>query len=261
MFKMPSRIDFYSSNIDKIEKAFRLLESQVPEPKLAAVYGRETYRYTEQSIQQAMILKLARYVSTLRASLLLLENGYLQEQGALQRVLDELGDDITFLSLSHARGPNKLCRKFLNVFWQEEFEEDVEPINNSKARYQIPRPEIRNFIANIEGQPDPQIAIKAGNSLSQTYSGFVHAAAPHIMEMCVEPGARFALAGVFAPSLLQDHIDDFWNYIYRGFLSAQFVALAFNDNDTAAHIRASTEDFESKSGTTFMKDAKRDTTG
>jgi hypothetical protein len=146
----------------------------------------------------------------------------------------------------------------LRVFWQEEFDEDVPPVDSTRTRYQVSRSEIRNFIASIESGVGSDLAIKAGNSLAQTYSGFVHDAAPHIMEMCVEPEARFALAGVFDPTLLHDHFEDFWNYVYRGLIACRFGALALNDSASEHIIIQATDSFERASGTTFMSDAKRD---
>ena len=57
----------------------------------------EVYRYGDQSIEAAIIQKLARVVSGLDACIVLLESGFVQELGALQRILDALDEDIFFL--------------------------------------------------------------------------------------------------------------------------------------------------------------------
>ena len=57
------------------------------------------FRCVEQSIYQAIILKLARVVSGLHAALLLLEHGHIQEQAMFHRIHDELDEDILFLVL------------------------------------------------------------------------------------------------------------------------------------------------------------------
>ena len=46
-----------------------------------------------------MVQKLARMVSTLDAARLLLEHGFVQEQAALQRVLDEIRRTYFFLRM------------------------------------------------------------------------------------------------------------------------------------------------------------------
>ena len=58
------------------------------------------FRYKEKTIHQAMVQKLARVVSGLHAARLLLENGLLQEQAAVQRMLDEFHEDILFLAFA-----------------------------------------------------------------------------------------------------------------------------------------------------------------
>lgn len=52
------------------------------------------FRYEEKTLLQALIQKLARMVSGLHAARLLCDNGFLQEQRALQRMLDEFHEDL-----------------------------------------------------------------------------------------------------------------------------------------------------------------------
>jgi hypothetical protein len=56
------------------------------------------FRYREKTIHQALIQKLARMVSGLHAARLLCDKGFFQEQGAVQRMLDEFHEDIWFLA-------------------------------------------------------------------------------------------------------------------------------------------------------------------
>lgn len=64
------------------------------------------FRYAEQTIQQAVVQKLARTVSGLHAVETLLDHVLFQEQGMVQRVVDEVQEDIWFLS-QHRRIPLK----------------------------------------------------------------------------------------------------------------------------------------------------------
>src|SRR5438874_6976690 len=74
------------------------LAARVPAPKLVSLHGSPAFRYVEKTIHQAMIQKLARVVTSLHAARLLLEHGFVQEQAALQRMLDEFHEDISFLA-------------------------------------------------------------------------------------------------------------------------------------------------------------------
>lgn len=248
--------DLFRGGIDAMEVAFRSLEDKLPRPLVVKQADGIALRYAEQSIHQAMLLKLARYISGLNACDVLLLNGFVQEQGVIQRTLDEAHDAILFLVLGAQDGPTKVHRKYLAAFWQEEFEEGVEPIDNTKGRYIYPS-EVRNWVAQRIGEAD-DLGAKAGRVINQAYSGYVHAAAPHTMDMCGGPQLRFHLKGLTGTSRMPAHVHDLWNYIYRGFLAAIYVAKSFGDDDTAKDLYAAAERFELASGSSFMADAKRE---
>jgi hypothetical protein len=133
-----------------LENAFRRLQAQVPPPKLTRIKGTLQLRYREKSIEQALVQKLARYISTLRAAQLLLRSGYFQEQGALQRILDELDEDILFLALAVTNDETtELHQRYLDSFYAEEFETPSEPVTT--RRDMIPRKKIRAYISRIVG--------------------------------------------------------------------------------------------------------------
>src|SRR5665213_3444210 len=88
----------FAPTLEQLEKAFRRLEMRVPPPKRKPWKDSFVFRYVEQTIQQAIVQKLARTITGLRAIDVLLERGLFQEQGILQRTLDEIEEDIVFLS-------------------------------------------------------------------------------------------------------------------------------------------------------------------
>jgi hypothetical protein len=243
--------------IDAMEAGFGKLEVQVPRPRVVRHGEGVTLRYVEQTIHQAILLKLARQISGLNACDVLLANGYVQEQGVIQRTLDELDEDILFLCFGAQDGTVKLHRKYLKSFWQEEFEEGVAPIDNAKGRYHIARGDIRDWLGRRLGTPENDPSMKALRVLQQTYSGYVHAASPHIMDMCGGPELRFHLRGMNGTPRIPEHVHDLWNYIYRGLLSANTVALIFGDADTATELRAALTNFEEASGSTYMAEAAK----
>lgn len=242
--------------IEDITAAFRRLERQVPQPTLVTIGGEEALRYVEQTVEQAVILKLARYLSGLNACELLLLGGFVQEQAVLQRTLDEISEDIVYLSLGRQVGLNKDHRRYLSRFWQEELEEGVAPIDSNKPRYQLKRSEIRGWTDRQLGQQTDSKAGKAGAIMAQVYSGYVHAAAPQIMEMCGGEDFRFFTSGLRGSGRIADHATDLWNYTYRGLLAATQVARILGDVETNAFLGEATEAFERASGSTDMRDAK-----
>lgn len=87
----------YDHALEQLDKAFRRLENMVPPPQMVPCQNSFVFRYREKTIHQALIQKLARLVSGLHAARLLCEQGLLQEQSAVQRMLDEYHEDILFL--------------------------------------------------------------------------------------------------------------------------------------------------------------------
>ena len=71
-----------------MRRAFRRLEAQAPPPKAVPWKDEFVFRHVETSVQQALVQKLARVVSALHAIDVLLLNGFVQEQGVLNRTLD-----------------------------------------------------------------------------------------------------------------------------------------------------------------------------
>jgi len=80
--------------IGELEAAFRRLEDKVPAPQKIAYKDGFKLRYQEQTVQQAIIQKFARYISGLYAIDLLILSGFCQEAGVLQRTLDDIEEDV-----------------------------------------------------------------------------------------------------------------------------------------------------------------------
>jgi hypothetical protein len=87
-------MQFFAPTLEVLERAFRLLEARVPPPKRKAWSDGFVFRYAERTIHQAIVQKLARTISGLHAVETLLVRGLFQEQGMVQRALDEIGEDI-----------------------------------------------------------------------------------------------------------------------------------------------------------------------
>ena len=88
----------YNQTLRQLDKSFRRLEVMVPPPQRTRHGNSFVFRYTEKTVHQALIQKLARMVSGLHAARLLCNSGFFQEQGAVQRMLDEFHEDIWFLA-------------------------------------------------------------------------------------------------------------------------------------------------------------------
>lgn len=205
---------------------FRRLERAVPPPKPALVHGIKTFRYEERLPEQALLQKLAREVSGLVAAKNLHQSGLYQEQGVIQRTLDELNEDITFLALGLCQEDDlpELHSRYLAAFWQEEFSEDENGVF-SVGRVYPPRRKIRNYIHRFNPS-DAEIAKRNSDTISKMHSGFVHAASPHIMDMCWGEDALFQLDGMAGTPLETTYRENLDNNLYRATISVGFTAKA-----------------------------------
>ena len=137
----------YKQTLTFLEQVVNILAVKVPQPKLVVIGNFRAFRYEEQTIHQAIVQKLARMVSTLAATRLLFNNGFVQEQASLQRILDEISEDIQFLAFGVLEGDHKseLHCQYLDAFYQEEFDAET-AIRSSQNRQMIPRRKIQAYL-------------------------------------------------------------------------------------------------------------------
>ena len=164
----------------------------------------------------------------MRAALLLLRNGFVQEQAILHRIIDETNEDIIFLVYAVTNDTvTDLHKQFLESFWEEEIDESGNVMDSKQKRPMIPRQKIRAYLANIKGvELDPSRGVELSRTISKAYSGFVHGASPHIMDMYGGNPPHFHTKGMLGTPRMEEHADDLWNYMYRSFLSHIAVAKA-----------------------------------
>lgn len=213
--------------LELMDRTFQDFERSMPsKPELLQLSFGPGYRFKEKDIYQALIQKLARIQSSVRAARLLLDNGFLQEQAILHRTIDETNEDIMFLLYAITNDTvTELHERFLAAFWQEEIDESGNAMDSQQKRPMIPRSKIHAYLARIEGaELDPSTHQELQRTLSKAYSGFVHGASPHIMDMYGGDPAHFYIKGMLGTQRMEEHADDLWNYVYRSFLSHIAVA-------------------------------------
>jgi hypothetical protein len=225
--------------LDLMDRTFRDLENAMPtRPVRVQLPFGKAFRFQEKDIHQALIQKLARVQSAVRAAYILLKNGFLQEQAILHRVIDETNEDILFLVFALIKNTvTDLHRRYLDAFWEEEIDESGNMINSKQKRPMIPRKKIRAYLASVNDVfVDQNTSIELSRTISKTYSGFVHGASPHIMDMYGGEPPHFHITGMLGTPRLQEHADDLWNYMYRTFLSHILVAKAFGEERHVATL-------------------------
>lgn len=241
----------YSDVADVCAAAAIKLSGLVPPPRLTRTSGHLAYRCREKSQAQAIVLKCVAATSRLRASLVLWREGYLQEQGALHRMLDETNEDIWFLALGLIRNQHTPQHvQFLEAFFAEEFGDAADVVSSRTRRNLVPRKKIRAFIASAEGLPDPHRDTAVAETLSAMYSGFVHGAAQHILISYGGSPPHYALSGLQGTPLMEEHLEDAWNYVFRTLQAHQVAARALEKHDLFELLGQQLAAFQHKSGRT-----------
>jgi hypothetical protein len=199
------------------------------------------FRFQEQTIEQAIVQKLARSLSGLHSVELLLERGLFQEQGMMQRVVDEIDEDIRFLSLAVINNDvTSLHREFLQYFYAEEFADENDVFGSHQSRGMIKREKIRAYVhSTLFSDADREKAKKADKILTKTYSGYVHGASPHIMDMYFREG--FDVSGALKHYRYSSHKLDARNVYYRAIIAMAFAAKAFGNEKLFASLHELTK--------------------
>ena len=231
-----------------MEQCVNSLNEQVPPPRRILYKESFVFRHVEKSPRQAIAQKLARMVSTLHAAYLLLNHGFVQEQATLERVLDEIQEDVCFLSYGIIFGDlnDSLHKTYLDAFFQEEFDSE-DPMNSTQKRPMVPRKKIRAYIARKDRETagrEPTEGVRLYRMLSKAYSGYVHAASPHIMDMYGGNPPRFHMKGMGGTKVHRTHKEEIWNYFYRGLTTLSFAAKAFSNSGLSGKISARAKEFE-----------------
>jgi len=227
------------------------LAAAVPQPKRIPILDSFVYRYSEKTIHQAIVQKLACCISSLRAALLLMNHGYIREQAVLQRVLDELEEDITFLAFGLIKKDiTDRHRKYLDAFYEEEFDPATGEHVATGRRTNPRRKEVQAYLSKKHGD-DPHGGSQAMRIVSKTYSGYVHAASPQTMDLYIGDPPRFHTSGVAGTFRHDEHREDLWNNFYRGVLAFAYAAKAFKEDDLSKKIFDFSVNFDAQNGHDF----------
>jgi hypothetical protein len=218
---------FFEPILQELETTFRCVEGKVA-PPVQSQDGR--FRYAEQTVQQAIVQKLARLISGLHSVHLLLERGLFQEQGMMQRGVDEIEEDICFLALGIINNDiTSLHKEYLQYFYAEEFADLTDVVRSRLPRGMVKRDKIRSYVhRSTASGSELERANEVGKTLTKAYSGYIHAASPHIMDMYfISHG--FDVSGAAKHNRYVSHRTDARNVYYRAIIAMAFSAKAFAD--------------------------------
>ena len=220
----------FEEAIAVLSSAFEELISVIAMPAPQRHGNGYVWRFANPGPREAIVLKLARLITLLQSGKLLLDAGFLQEVGAIQRSLDEIDADIIFLSGALIFGKHEPAHsEYLKEFFAEEFDQPGDALASSQKRHRVSRAKIRAYNARTFHSDFPvDTTVKVLETIEKTYSGFVHATSVHTMDMYYGNPPYFHLRGMKGTWRQRESQDDFKNYIYRSVSVTCIAARAFD---------------------------------
>lgn len=238
------RRDLHIDALRFMTLTFHELARKVPPPQPTETAVGISMRYREQLIEQALILKLARVMSGLKSLQILLDHGLTQEQGALQRILDDLDEDIIFLSDAKISGTvTRLHEEYLEEFWREPFDHP-DPRQSDLDYRAVSRKKIRAHVSRFISSDNPSAAVAVSKAMQKAYSGFIHASAGHIMDIYGGHPPRFHVEGLLGTPVIEDYQYNSWDYFYRGLGATAMTATALRETECFQEVYEYARRFE-----------------
>jgi len=244
--------DYFVSVLQRLEQQYHKMASHFGAPVPQRIITKQVegfwFRYSVQSDTLLCFLKGVKLISTLNAALLLLRAGYVQECGALFRIASDCYTDILFFLLP--RDGDKTSKdqdRFFEEFFQEEFEDPAYPLGTNQKRDNVPRKTIfASFGSLVKGHVNPSDAQSTLLTLHKAFSGYVHGAYPHIMELYGGAPARFHMSGMENTPKQVEMATHFLTELYRAIMATELVAMKLGLNEIRKAIRALLVEYETK---------------
>ncbi len=218
--------EYLTEALRKLNANYNSLSSFVPQPVRVQIGDFMYYRHLEQSDVLFCYLKGVKLVSTLNAALVLLRAGYTQEIGALCRMADDFIYEILFfMGPVEQTGPSKDQIKMLKDFFKEEFENPNDLLSSAQNRDMVPRRKINAAFGKLsKDQLNPHDAQGTLETVHKAFSGYVHGAYPHIMELYGGFTPRYHMTGMLGTPRIKEWQNQLITYVYRAIMVTELNA-------------------------------------
>ncbi len=243
--------ELYEQLLRDMEQALDRLTKRVPAPQWIRLFGeRFAFRYVERTAQQAIIQKLARIITGLRAAHLILRHGFVQEEAVIHRVLGDLIEDVLFLSYGILKNDlkEKLHESYLADFYQEDFADPNNPLASIQKRTPVSRRKIQAYLARADTKiGNPSHNQEVFRAIQQVFSGFVHAASVQILDMYGGNPPHFHVRGMLGTPRMREYERDIWNYFERGMADFVIAAAVLGDPELQQQLWSQKQNFDVES--------------
>jgi hypothetical protein len=193
------------SRIEPLEKLVHALAGSLPAPLLYHS-GQQHYgvRFGKPDVRHFCLLKAVRVVSALNAAIALARGGYTQEIGVLMRTLIECTTHIEFVLDSHddAGALEPAVEKYVQDYFSDFARNSSADFKRAQVQQRTVNKRLGDTLDNIarlsgdEGERVP--AEQRYSNIYLTYSNYVHAKYPEVMDLYGGNPGHFHLHGMLA---------------------------------------------------------------
>ena len=244
--------EYLAQTLQRLEQLYGEMDKAAGQVLYRDVGSYRQFRHETLTESLACYLKGIKAISTLNAAIVLLRHGHAQEVGALCRMVDDFCNEIFFLLLPQGED-GKFSDdqiRFLENFFQEEFDRPADPLRSRQKRDTVAVKKLHATFGKLAaGELNPSDAQELLRTVHQAFSGYVHGAYPHIMEMYGGNPPRFHLSGMLGTPRIDEWRGQLVDYVQRFIIASVFVARKLGVTDLETPLRALLEDFENATGT------------
>lgn len=245
--------DYLEHSLHRLEAMYSEMSKSTGNVLFRDVGPYRQFRHETLTDSLACYLKGVKSISTLNACLVLLKQGYTQEIGALCRMVDDFCNEIFFLL--KPQGEDGTCSGdqilFLESFFQEELDQPDDPLASSQRRATVPVKKIHATFAKLAStELNSSDAQELLRTTQQAFSGYVHGAYPHIMELYGGMPPQFHMSGMRGTPRVDEWRNQLVGYVYRVSMMSVFVARKLGLEEMEKNLRAFLKEFEDATGTT-----------
>lgn len=244
--------DYLVKTLQQLEHIYAQMDKATGNLLFREVGPYKQFRYGTQTESLVCYLKGIKTISTLNSCVVLLRHGYAQEVGALCRMADDFCNEIFFLLLpqedSGSFSDDQI--RFVENFFQEEFDNPGDPLRSTQKRKPVKVSKIHATFGKLAaGELNASDAQELLRTTHQAFSGYVHGAYPHIMEMYGGNPPRFHVSGMLETPRIDDWRGQLVGYLQRLIIVSVFVARKLGVTNLELPLRALLEEFEKVTGT------------
>ena len=176
--------------MDFMERRVRKRLESIGPPQLVTRGQLVVYRFSDRSADTFFLLKWVQIINNLRASRLMIENGFYYECNVLERLISESIEDVTFVLATIDESDTNIAGqrdRLIRSFFFEDFDDKGEPSQDPIRPLQ--RHQVRSVLASHPAS-DPQLG-QLSENLYRIRSGMVHGRASGIMQMYNPSSSEF----------------------------------------------------------------------